>query len=103
MMVLKRIGTLLLTIFVLLAALMQAAALSQVTITVEGMVCPACPRAVKAALERLPGIAKVDVSFQKKEAAVEYDAQQISPERMVEVINTLGFRASLPAGQHERR
>jgi mercuric ion binding protein len=99
----KKLETILLVVAVVLSLATHAAGLSQVTITVEGMVCPACPRAVKAALERLPGVAEVDVNFQKKEAVVEYDPQRISPERMVEVINTLGFRATLPAGQHERR
>lgn len=99
----KKLEATLLVIAVVFSMATHAPGLSQVTITVEGMVCPACPRAVKAALERLPGIAEVDVNFQKKEAVVEYDPQRISPQRIVEVINTLGFRATLPAQHPERR
>ena len=77
---------------------------AQVTINVEGMVCSACPQAVKAALERTPGVNRAKVTLESKEALVDYDEARIGPEKLVEVINKLGFRPTLqPQGEQERR
>jgi copper chaperone len=50
---------------------------------------------VAAALERLPGVQKVDVSLEKAQARVEFDDAKTTPDRMVAVIGQLGFRAKL--------
>ena len=77
---------------------------AQVTIAVEGMVCSACPQAVKAALERTPGVNRAKITLEHKEAVVDYDEARIRPEKLVEVINKLGFRASLQShAEKERR
>ena len=48
-----------------------------------------------AALGRLPGVTKVDVSLEKAQALVEFDGAKISPDRLIAVIDQLGFRAKL--------
>jgi copper chaperone CopZ len=45
-------------------------------------------------LERLPGVARAEVSLEKAEARVEFDAR-ISPATLVAAIDRLGFRAKL--------
>jgi copper chaperone CopZ len=50
---------------------------------------------VAAALERLPGVRKVDVSLEKAQARVEFDDAKISSDKLVTVIDQLGFRAKL--------
>ena len=76
---------------------------AQVTIAVEGMVCSACPQAVKAALARTPGVNRVKVTLEHKEAVVDYDESRIHPEGLVEVINKLGFRATLQSHGERRK
>lgn len=44
-----------------------------VTLKVEGMTCSLCAPAVKKALSGIEGVKTVQVSFEKKEAVVEYD------------------------------
>ncbi len=48
-----------------------------------------------AALERLPGVKKVDVSLENMQARVEFDDTKISPDRLVAAIDLLGFRAKV--------
>ena len=49
------------------------AAPQTVTLAVPGMYCEVCPITVKKSLEKVPGVSKVNVSFEAKEAVVTYD------------------------------
>lgn len=67
----------------------------RVFITVEGMSCPgSCPSGITAMLKRTPGVVSADVSFERKEADVEFDPNVTSPEKLVEAINNMGYKAS---------
>ena len=70
-----------------------APAVSTVTLTVEGMTCASCSVAVRTALRRLEGVQDARVSVEEKRAVVDYDAARVTPQRMVEAINRLGYRA----------
>lgn len=48
-----------------------------------------------AALERLPGVKKVEVSLEKAHARVEFDDAKTSADKLVAAIDLLGFRAKL--------
>ena len=48
-----------------------------------------------AALERLPGVKKVEVSLEKAQARVEFDDAKTSSDKLVAAIDLLGFRAKL--------
>ncbi len=48
-----------------------------------------------AALERLSGVKKVEVSLEKAQARVEFDDAKISSDKLVAAIDLLGFRAKL--------
>ena len=48
-----------------------------------------------AALGRLPGVKKVDVSLEKAHARVEFDDAKISSDKLVAAIDRLGFKARL--------
>src|SRR6266851_10321308 len=71
------------------------ASAERVVIAVEGMYCDSCAAGVKAMLKRTPGVISSDVSYQKKEAIVYYDSQKTTPEKIVEAINNLGYKASV--------
>ncbi len=49
------------------------AASKTVTLNVPGMTCPACPITIKKALNKVSGVSKVEVSYEKKEARVTFD------------------------------
>ena len=57
----------------LLGASAALAAERTVTLAVKNMYCADCPFIVKKSLERVPGVAKVAVSYKDKTAIVTYD------------------------------
>lgn len=66
-------------------------------IQIEGMMCESrCTPTVKKALSALDGVSKVEVTLKPGEARVEYLPAKVSPDKMVSVINGLGFKAGTP-------
>jgi len=73
-----------------------AAKNGRVSVAVEGMSCPtSCPAGIVAMLNRTPGVLSAEASFENKEANVEFDPATVSPEKIVEAINNMGYRAKL--------
>lgn len=71
--------------------------LAAVTIPIEGMTCLSCELHVKSVLTDLPGVVSASPSVARAEASVTYDPALVSPEAIVEAINSrTGYRASLP-------
>ena len=63
------------------------------TIRVEGMKCSKCSGSVEKALKATPGVEKVEVNLDRKEAVVEYDDAKVTEAKLREVINGTGFKA----------
>lgn len=63
------------------------------TIRVDGMKCSKCSGSVEKALKATPGVEKVEVSLERKEAVVEYDDEKVTEAKLREVINSTGFKA----------
>jgi copper chaperone CopZ len=70
--------------------------LKTVVIPVEGMACIACAASVKRALKAIDGVSGVEVNLERRTAQVTYVSGKVAPERLVEVINKLGYRAGTP-------
>ncbi|MGI9067989.1 MAG: heavy-metal-associated domain-containing protein [Pyrinomonadaceae bacterium] len=60
---------------------------------VDGMRCANCTGSVEKALKATPGVEKVEVNLQRKEAVVEYDDEKVTEAKLREVINATGFKA----------
>lgn len=67
----------------------------RVVIAIEGMHCTACASGIKAMLKRTPGVVSVEVSFENKEARVEFKPADTTREKIVEVITNLGYKANV--------
>lgn len=67
----------------------------RITIAVGGMRCDSCAAGIRAMLKRTSGVVSAAVSYQRKEVIVEYDPAKITPERVVEAINNLGYKAKV--------
>ena len=52
-----------------------------------------CTGSVEKALKATPGVEKVEVSLDRKEAVVEYDDAKVTEAKLREVINSTGFKA----------
>jgi mercuric transport protein len=69
------------------------AATKKSTIRIDGMKCAKCSGSVEKALKATPGVEKVEVNLEKKEAVVEYDDAKVTEAKLREVINGTGFKA----------
>ena len=63
-----------------------------VTISVEGMSCEHCVRAVKGALEAQKGVKEAEVSLEGKSARVVYEDGLVGPEDLKAAILEEGYQ-----------
>jgi periplasmic mercuric ion binding protein len=71
------------------------AATKTVTLSVPGMTCAACPITVKKALNKVEGVTKTEVSFEKKEATVTYDDAKTSVNALLDATKNAGYPSSV--------
>lgn len=62
-----------------------------VTLNVPGMTCPVCPITVKKALEKVSGVSKIDVRFEKKQVLVTFDDAKTNTDALVKATTNAGF------------
>src|SRR5882724_6955236 len=62
-----------------------------VTLNVSGMTCPACPITVKKALEKVPGVTKIEVRFEKKQVLVTFDDARTNTDALVKATTNAGY------------
>ncbi len=46
-------------------------------------------------LKRTPGVISAEVSYERREAIVDYDADKTSREKIVEAVTKLGYKATV--------
>jgi Cu+-exporting ATPase len=61
------------------------------------MTCAACQSFVQRTLEEQPGVRNATVNLLMHNATVTFDPAAVSPRDLVEVVNTTGYEAELPA------
>lgn len=87
-------------LFLLLAVTMARPALADsksVTFVVTGWTCGSCAASTRIALKKLDGIEEAKTDHQKMEAAVTYDDSNVTPEKMIQAIQKLGYKATIKA------
>jgi len=62
-----------------------------VTLNVSGMTCAACPITVKKALEKIGGVSKVEVRFEKKQVLVTFDDTKANVDALVKATTNAGY------------
>ena len=77
------------------AAASYAVENKRVKIAIEGMHCTSCAQGIKAMLKRTPGVITAVVSFEQREAIVEYDPVRTAPVKIIEAIEKLGYKAKV--------
>lgn len=78
-----------------LAALILAApawaSLRTVTLNVSRMTCAACPITVKKALEKVPGVSRIEVRYEKKQVLVTFDDAKTNTDALVKATTNAGY------------
>lgn len=88
----KTIKTVLAAVIAVLVLVVPVWALPKtVALNVSGMTCPACPITVKKALEKVPGVSKVDVKFEKKQVVVTFDDAKTNTDALVKATTNAGY------------
>jgi copper chaperone len=64
------------------------------TIKVGGMSCGGCVKSVTGVLTALDGVTKAEVSLEKGEAVVVFDATKVQRPQIAQVIEDAGFDAN---------
>lgn len=61
------------------------------TVNIKGMTCMGCVSSVKRVLGNLPGVTQAEVSLEKAQATVTYDAGKTSLEALKSAITDAGY------------
>jgi mercuric ion binding protein len=62
-----------------------------VTLNVSAMTCAACPITVKKALEKLVGVSRVEVRYEKKQVLVTFDDAKTNMDALVKATTDAGY------------
>jgi len=62
-----------------------------VTLNVSGMTCAACPITVKTALEKVSGVSKIDVQYEKKQVVVTFDDAKTNIDALLKATTNAGY------------
>jgi copper chaperone len=65
-----------------------------VTLGISGMTCGGCVRSVTNVLKALDGVAKADVSLEKRSAVVDYDPGKVALEQLKRSVVEAGFEVA---------
>ena len=88
----------LLRVTMLLAVLASPTAFAEtktVTLSVPGMNCDLCPLTIKKAISKVPGVASVEASYEKKEAVVTFDDSKTSVEALTKATANAGYPSTV--------
>jgi mercuric ion transport protein len=67
----------------------------EVTLSVQNMMCSACPIIVKKSLTRVEGVRDAKVTLDPPRAVVIYDPAKVGPERLTEATTLAGFPSTV--------
>ncbi len=66
--------------------------MKEIKLKIEGMHCTGCSNRLEKVLNNTDGIEKATVSFEEKQAVIEYDESQIDIAKIKETISDAGFK-----------
>ncbi|MDQ5896353.1 MAG: hypothetical protein RLZZ592_2742 [Pseudomonadota bacterium] len=66
---------------------------TEITLKIDGMSCGGCVRSVSGVLSALPGVDRAEVSLERGEARVSFDAAQVTPDQLLAAVDDAGFEA----------
>ena len=69
------------------------------TFKVKGMFCTGCENRIQNKLKALKGVTAVQASFNQEEVFLEYDEKEVTPQKIKEVLDELGYELQLDANQ----
>lgn len=68
-----------------------------VILAVSNMTCSVCPLTIKKALQKVPGVRKVEVSYERKEAQVTFETTKATIAKLEDATFDAGYPSKLRA------
>ncbi|VVB93930.1 putative copper-exporting P-type ATPase A [uncultured archaeon] len=65
--------------------------LKKISLKITGMTCASCAQNIEKALIKTDGVKNASVNFSFEKASVEYDAAKVTPQRLENVVTSLGY------------
>ncbi len=65
--------------------------LKKISLKITGMTCASCAQNIETALKKTEGVQNASVNFSFEKASVEYDAAIVTPQRLENVVTSLGY------------
>src|SRR5213593_3382306 len=93
----RKIGVGLIVLGFLVFSWPALAAKKTVTLGVKGWTCGSCAASTRIALKKLDGVENVKTDHEKMEAVVTYDDSKVTPERMIQTTEKIGYSATVKA------
>lgn len=81
-----------LAIVLMLGAMSVSAVTRTITVRVEGMHCGGCASSIEKKLKATVGVEDARVSFEKKEAWIQFDDQKVTESQLREAITSTGYK-----------
>ncbi len=75
----------------------------QLNLQVDGMWCPACAWVIDETVKKLPGIIETACNFSTDRLRCRYDPVKTTPDRIIESVRRLGYRAAAPGEEGRRK
>ncbi len=77
-----------------MTAIVDTPSRERATIALEGMTCASCAARIERTLNKLEGV-EASVNYATETASVSYDGGQLSPDKLVDAVESIGYHASL--------
>jgi copper chaperone len=68
--------------------------MTSTVLKVDGMSCQGCVKSVTNILAALPGVTKAEVSLERGEATVDFEAARVTRDDMIRAVDDGGFTAA---------
>src|SRR5436190_20317414 len=65
-----------------------------VELSIKGMSCESCEAEVNHEVNKLPGTIKSKVSYENKNAVIEFDASKTNIEKIIDAVNSTGYKVT---------
>lgn len=62
-----------------------------IQLNIQGMTCNGCVNSVKNVLQKIPGVASVEVSLEQNRATVTYNPGQANPAQLKAAVEDAGY------------
>ena len=66
-----------------------------VVVNVDGMVCHSCVQNVEMNIGKMTGVHEIKVSLSDKNARIKYDPSLVTPSKLCDAIEEIGFNAKV--------